>query len=266
MKKIMYILPIVALMFAPSCEEKIPTWSGEDRVNIFLLTGLPTQPDTTQYFTFVFETPETTQHIIYVRINTEGMIRDYPRAVTLGQMSSGGDNDAVPGVHYVAFDDPQVKDLYVIPAGAQTTLFPIVLLRDPSLKESTKTLRIEIRPNEHFQRSATRGWSHRQLVFSDRLYKPRAWDEPGEVTTYFGVYGQAKHLFMITVGEQPFNDNWFNNNFVWNTAEELWKARDASHMNLLSNWLQLRLTERNLREGDDLKEADGTVVTFSNQP
>jgi hypothetical protein len=115
MKKLIYILPIVALMFATSCEAEIPTWSGEENIR-FTLSAVS---DTTKIYSFLMQPINVTQDTIFIEVSTEGALFDFPRTVTIRQTLTG-ENDAVPGVHYVAFDDPQASVHYVIPARAHT--------------------------------------------------------------------------------------------------------------------------------------------------
>ena len=59
---------------------------------------------------------------------------------------------AVPGVNYVAFDDPRMEQYYVIPPHTSELLVPVILLRDPNavfVSFSIKyRLHFEIVPND----------------------------------------------------------------------------------------------------------------------
>jgi hypothetical protein len=253
MKKTTYLyitVAITAWFFAVSCEKEIPTWSGNDRINFE--TKLKT--DTLRSYSFVFE-PGIEQYTLWINVRTEGFTRDYPRTVTFKQAPSADGNEAAePGVHFVAFDDPQVKAQYVIPAGATSASLPIILLRDPSLQTSVRTLRIALAENEHFLLSVDENKLHRNIVFADKLTMPEMWAF-GVVKFYFGTYGEAKHRFMIEVTGQPFDNEWFKKNFPGNQY-------DSDYMYFLQGWLQEKLDERNAREGSPLTEKDGTIVKF----
>jgi hypothetical protein len=245
MKKIKYVLAIAAGFFALSCEKEIPTWSGSDRINF----ATRAETDTLRNYSFVFEPENTTQYTLWINMGTEGLVCDYPRTVTFKQSPAiDGNEDAVPGVHFVAFDDPQVKAQYVIPAGAATASFPIILLRDPSLQESPRTLRIVLEENEHFLLSADENKLYRNIVFVDMLTRPTLW------APHFGTYGEAKHRFMIEVTGLLFDNKWFN--------ENLWTAMNWDYITYLQGWFQEKLDERNAREGSPLTEKNGTVVKF----
>jgi hypothetical protein len=252
MKKITYLLTIAALGIAVSCEKEIPTWSGSDRINF----ETKTKTDTLRSYSFFFDSEDITQHTIWINVHTEGFVRDYPRTVTFKQApSTDGNEDAVPGVHFVAFDDPRVQAQYVIPAGASSASLPIILLRDPSLQTSVRTLRIAFDENEHFLLPIDTLKQHRNIVFADKLTMPEMW-ALSAVRHYFGTYGEVKHFFMIEATGQPFDNEWFKKNFSGNY--------DSGYMFFLQDWLQEKLDERNAREGSPLTEKDGTVVDFYN--
>ena len=61
-----------------------------------------------------------------------GFLSDQNRPVRLEQVSTGED-DAIPGVHYVSFDDPDFTRLCFVPANQNRTQVPVIaggLLRD----------------------------------------------------------------------------------------------------------------------------------------
>jgi hypothetical protein len=245
-----YIVAIAAGVLALSCEKEVSTWSGNDRISFTTRVG----SDTLRTYSFVFDSENTTQYTLWINMGAEGLVRDYPRTVTFKQESAiDGNEDAVSGVHFVPFDDPQVKAQYVIPAGAATASFPIILLRDPSLQESARTLRIVLEENEHFLLSVNKYKLYRNIVFVDMLTRPSEWAD-----IFFGTYGEAKHRFMIEMIGQLIDDEWLNEN-IWMPYYYYYNSDYASY---LQGWLQEKLEERNAREGSPLTEKDGTVVTF----
>jgi len=261
MKNRIYILPIVVLIFATSCEVEIPIWSGQDRV-YFQTTRLT---DTLQTYSFVYESAETSRHTIEFRLYTEGSLYDFSRTVGLKQVSTGA-NDAVVNAHYEPLGN------VVIPAGENNVIFPVTLIRHSSLQDGERTLRIELVESEHFLPTTNRDRLHRTIVFTDKAAMPFLWTYVGDLKNHFGEYGTVKHLFMIEVGQRPFDDEWFAQNYSLTTypnsplypypGQTATSARDRNYMLFLTEWLQRRLDERNEREGNILKEEDGTVVVF----
>ena len=63
---------------------------------------------------------------------------------------------AVPGVNYVAFDDPQMEKYYVIPPHTSEILVPVILLFDPNINYGSSfskgfCLHFEIVPNDEIK-------------------------------------------------------------------------------------------------------------------
>jgi hypothetical protein len=260
----LYIVAIATLGVAVSCEKDMPTWSGSDRINF----ETAILNDTIRSYSFLFEPDEVEQYTLWITVCTEGAVCDYERTVTVKQVPPTDNNeDAVPGVHYVAFDDPQLKVQYVIPSGAAGARLPIVLLRNPSLQTSERTLRIVLEGNEYFLLSTDKNKLHRTIVFADKYTIPKPWGEAGDVPTYFGAYGDAKYAFMIEATHRElFDERWFEEQFRWYDYPDLgmvgWFVVDSAYMRYLQSWLQAQLDERNAGEGEDLKEKDDTVVNF----
>lgn len=269
MKKILsYIALPIALIFMASCsKEEIPGWSGEDRIGFTTAVA----GDTLKTYSFVFEPETVTRTSFMVEVSTEGRVYDIPRYVKLKQVSSGEGNDAVPGVHYVPFDDPSVQDLYVVPAGASVANLPIILLRNESLRESGRNLRIELEMNNDFLLTVDKNKLHRTILFADILTKPEIWGIYGEnanngktycVERYFGYYGQVKHRFMIDITGMPFDNDHMQTLFMFFNTSWGWRPKDSNYIIYLQGFLQQKLEERNTVAGTPLKEADGRIVDF----
>lgn len=67
-------------------------------------------------FSFVLEsTVEATRDTVWLDASTMGFLSDEARPLALQQIEVEGVKNAEPGVHYVAFDDPEVVSLYRVP-------------------------------------------------------------------------------------------------------------------------------------------------------
>jgi hypothetical protein len=252
----LFLVPIVALILATSCEVDLPTWSGEQRINF--VEGI-TLADTTIRYSFVFSSVEVEEHTLWLEIATEGLLPDVPRRVDFVQVLTGN-NDAEPGIHYVPFNDPRVKDLYVVPARTETVKIPIILLRHASLKEDEKILRIELVENNNFLLTANTHKRSREIIIADKLTIPKMWAEQSTVSSYFGEYGPAKHRFMIDNAAPDFDDKWFDENWHMYTYSNGttwgWVPNEPVYMNYLRGVLLRALGTQ------VLYETDGTRVTF----
>jgi hypothetical protein len=268
MKKTTFILPIIALLFAVSCEDNLVTWIGEDRITFRTNAA----SDTLVLSSFVKEPDDVTRLTVLIEIQTEGMLRNYPRTMQLKQVSTG-DNDAEAGTHFEPFDTPPVT----MPAGAHKVLMPVVLLRHPSLQEAEKTLRIELVENENFLLTTKGENCHfRQIVFADRVMEPTMWEiDCGRIPRTLGRYGAAKHRFMIEALGRDVDNEYLETVFWFSTAPNSgggWVPRDYAYTAFLQSFLEEKLEERNVREGNILREKPGQgesvgrVVSFRDAP
>lgn len=261
-KNNLFLIPIVALILATSCEVEVPKWTGEQRINF--VAGI-TLADTTIRYSFVFSSSEIQEHTIWIEMATEGFLSNVPRRIGLTQVSVG-DNDAVPGVHYVALDDPRVRDQYVVPANTETLRIPIILLRHASLQDEDRILRIELIENDDFLLTADVNKRAREIIFADKLTIPRMWAaDTTLVPTYFGEYGPVKHRFMIDNSAPNWDEKWFDDNWhmytYTNGTTWGWVPNERVYMNFL------RLVLIRALGTQVLYETDGTQVTFpANEP
>lgn len=277
MKKIKYILPVVALSaLMMSCEVSVDSWSGADRLNFF--TDRVT--DTVINYSFVYQTDDTEYDTVWLEVRTQGEVRNTPREVKLVAVKPYAGIQAQPGVHYVDFEstsiDPKLKAMYAIPAGANSAKMPIVLIRDASLQTKTVQLRIVFEGNDYFLPGFSGNDSHRDIIFTDMLSKPQIWD--AAVSHIFGEYGQVKHRFMIEKSGLAFDNEWMEKTFTWTcytysdgTEYWYWAPADEDYLDYLAAWFQKKLDEENAERkaanggvDDPLTENDAnkTVVTF----
>ena len=59
-------------------------------------------------------------------------------------------NKAIPGVHYVPMDDPEMENLLVVRADSVTLEVPVILLRDTSLQREEYRLCLQLVATEDF--------------------------------------------------------------------------------------------------------------------
>ena len=102
MKKIVLYIVFMITALMMSCEEKYDMYSEPDnRLNII--------SDTLINYTFTIKPASVMLDTVWVRVQTMGLLSDQDRVVKFEQVEADSLN-AEPGVHYVAFDDPRVKD------------------------------------------------------------------------------------------------------------------------------------------------------------
>lgn len=232
MKKYLYLCSIVALLCA--CKEEYPDrWSGEDRLN-FVQSGSTASgiiADTVITYSFVFAPDDTKTHTVMVDVSTMGDKSNAPRAISIAQVPSSRKN-AVAGTHYVAFDAPEVKQKFIMPAGSATTQLPITLIKE-NLGDDEVELRIVFVENEFFL-AGLPNLSHKTIRFSNKLSKPAKWSS--SVDDFLGTYSPEKHKFMYDTISRTIDDNYL---------QELLDIRDKAYLYYLGDWYSEKLDAAN---------------------
>jgi hypothetical protein len=188
--------------------------------------------DTTSIaYTFVYEPEPVRQDTVFIKLNTIGDVANYNREVQLIQIpeytysyvpnaqdpkiidtiKTEMPNKAVPGKHYVPFDDPSLKNRMVVQADSVTALIPVILLRDPSLKNETCRLRVQLAASPDFGLGEVKA-REITILFSDRLERFYSWRVDNyQASAYntFGKYSINKHQFMIDILKIRIDEEWY---------------------------------------------------------
>lgn len=256
MKKIYLYITLLFTAFLISCEEKYEMYSEPDnRLNIISDT-LVNYSFTTRPSTVEFDT-------VWVRVQTMGLLPDHDRVAKFEQVQTDTLN-AEPGVHFIAFNDPRVKDLYYVPAKKNWVDLPVIVKRDISLKEKTMNLRIRLAESQDFKVGYANK-SETLIRISDMLVKPTLWTSYA-IQYFLAAYGPVKHQFMIDVTGESIDDDWFRALGLHNGTSEL------AYLMYLGTWFSDKLDERNaeravaglepLREAPTAGQTTGTLVKF----
>ncbi|WP_164108533.1 MULTISPECIES: DUF4843 domain-containing protein [Sphingobacterium] len=178
--------------------------------------------DSLKRYTFYYEGKEIQQDTVFFDLYASGGVSAHDRSFQLVQEDIPGVMNAIPGKHYKAFSDPTVVTEYVINAGKVRASVPIVLLRDPSLKESTVSLKLKLVANDNFGLGETNNlW--RKVEWTDRLSQPTQWD--ASITQYhLGNYSIKKHQFIIDVTGQKWDDEFIKSIRTDNGLLSYWKS------------------------------------------
>ena len=147
--------------------------------------------DTVKTFSFLSVDADKMLDTVYFDIYSIGVVSTVERRYELEQVVIDSADNAEPGVHYKAFDDPEVSGMYVIPAHSAHAVVPVVVMRDTSLDSREYVLKFRIKENENFK-LGDRGKQWRKLYLSDVLLRPTRWSDG-----YFGTYSKVKHRFMM---------------------------------------------------------------------
>lgn len=240
----------------PACqEEEYHFYSGEE----YLQFGPEIQyqyrenyeyRDTLKTYTFAYESSEVVQDTIFFDLYTVGGPKDYDRPFKLVQVEIPDTVNCEAGKHYIAFDDAQIADEYVVKAGVAHMLIPIVFLRHESLEENVYVMKISIQENEHFK-IGDPNFVWRKISVSDQLVKPNMWNPTFE-KHYFGKYSRVKHRFLIETTGQKWDDEFITEAATDMTAIQYWQAVGARE-----------IAAYNKEHPDDpLRDEDGELISM----
>lgn len=269
-KYIVFLGFVLSIVLFGSCEKDLPMYSDPvSRINFYYDKATTETLDsnmTKTAYSFVFDGDNVKRDTLWLEVETMGYLSEEDRPVTLEQVDTTA-NMAVPGKHYVAFDDASLAAYYKIPAGQARAKLPVVLLRDASLKDTSVVLKVRLVPNDYFQ-SGYPVYQTRVITFTDRLSEPSAWNTPRywnpkypswgtyTLSTYIGAYGPVKHRFLIDTTGKKWDDDYINSLL----------DGDSYYLNYLIQELQKALdklnAERKAQGLDVLREADGTKVVI----
>lgn len=259
-----------SLTLFTACEKDLPTYSTQDAWLNFVYYDYNGDPIistedmegeegiTNTYYSFIMSSinkdTELTQDTVWIEVSTMGFLSDQNRTVEFEQIPTDA-NDAVPGKHYVAFNDPQLLAKSFVPAGANSARIPIVVLRDASLEEEDAVLQFTIKDNGVFK-PGYEAMSIQTLYISGKLSQPSKWSSY-YCDYYFGTYGQKKHELMI---------EWTGENWDDDYLDELFSG-DSGYIYYLAQWFKIKLEEENQKRIEEglgkYTEEDGTEIEFT---
>lgn len=251
-----YLLSAMLLpVFVCGCQKESPS-TFDSQAGIYFFKGSKvvnnrtvTQSDMID-FSFITVADQLTAYDVMVDMRTIGFPVDRPREITLEQIDAADVLDpdlypkpqnAVPGLHYVAFDDPAAAAKIVMPAGQVKVDIPITVLRDESLEHGVYYLSFRVRENDHFKPGL-----RDQLTFTvsitSQYSRPSNWSW---WESAFGEWGPRKMWFLVQI-------------LGFDSAVN---AGDLSYRTAISVKAIETLEAYNAEHGT-LKEDDDTVVVF----
>lgn len=257
-KSILFLLPVLAGWLV-SCEKDLPVYSSSDGMLNFAYEYTDSR-DSTLNYSFVYAENDVTEDTVWFEVTTMGFPQPRDRYYEVEQVLTG-DNDAVPGKHYVDFNDASYKRLLCVPANAIKARMPIVVLRDASLKNGTVTLKVAIKPGLDFK-SGYIGYQFKRLTITDQLTRPNLWTKGSLCQYYFGEWSLTRHQFMIDVTGYRWDDDFLGNSL----AIDDYSLCDQQYLTYLANILQKAVDEENARrealgEGP-LTDENGQLINF----
>ncbi len=142
MKQLFIILFLVCATSFVACHYERPGFYEGGNYIQFYYDNL-VYKDSSDYLTrpqnYPYISSTRLQDTAWFRVQAVGQPAHYDRAVRFEPYVNAADSnstEAVPGVHYVAFDDPEIQPLMVVPADSVYMDIPVVILYDADTRGS----------------------------------------------------------------------------------------------------------------------------------
>ncbi len=251
--KIIYLF--LAVLLAACQEDEIHKFLDINRIQFGNVKTIADNYDTSlsdsvQSYTFVYSSTSVQMDTAYFEVFTSGGPVDYDRYYTLTQILVDTALNAEPGVHFLALNSEDRKDLQCIKAGEVSSQCGIVVLRDTSLLTQEVELNIELLESDDFG-LGNYAYLYRKLFITDQLTRPNRWNVFIE-TYYGGKYSKAKHRYMIDVTGKRWDDEFFDH-LMTNYAELVYWFNEVKQALALYN---------NEHPNDPLRDENGNLIEF----
>lgn len=243
MRKIICLIGLILFVFM-ACKQN-DALEYEDDPALYFFYDKYGQADSIAH-SFFFLPDEVSRDTVYVDIRTMGNLSEKDRPISIVQTNTGAENAAVAGVHYIPFDDAEVKKYFIVAAGKAAVKIPIIFLKDASLSLKEVRLALAVEKNDFF-RPGISTQSSFLLKTTSQAVKPKNWDNNWKYL--FGAsWGAVKMKFII---DHTGYTNWDD------------YPIDSGYKNYLSSKVINAFNQYNLENPDNpLCEADGTPVVF----
>ena len=132
---------------------------------------------------------------MWVEVALMGFPMNAIRPVEIVQTNQDAADAAIAGVHYIAFDDAEVKDLMVMGTNQVIARIPVIFLRDVSLKTEKRRLEMTIVENDYFKRGIDADCDF-MIQTTELAEEPTNWASTWKA--YFGEWSSQKMWFIVT--------------------------------------------------------------------
>jgi hypothetical protein len=191
-----FCLLVTGLIFS-GCEEQIVN-QFDTESSLFFYNGnynLAGEDQVESYsYSFFYTGSTVTQDTVWVDIRLTGFPSDRDRDISLVQFNADSTDAAIAGTHYVAFDDPTMKEKLIMPANNISVLIPIIINKTEDMETNEFTLDFGFEANDYFV-DGLEELSTFTVTMTAMAVKPPAWDYYYDLA--FGEWGQAKMKFLI---------------------------------------------------------------------
>jgi len=240
-----YISLFALLLCVAGCvENKMLKYENDPAIYFAWSSQAREQHDSINHSFFFIE--HLKQDTVWVQVNAMGRTEPVNRPISIVQTNGNKPNAAIPGVHYVSFDTPSIREKMIIPANGVNTKIPIVLLQHSSLALQNVRLELAVEGNEYF-RPGIDVWRNFLVTTTAQAVKPALWDT--NWWRYFGAtWGTVKFRFIINATGYT----------EWDTLPS-----DMGFLNYLQGVVLQKFQEYNRDNPENpLKEANDELVKF----
>lgn len=150
MRKLLYVLMALPLLFTACNEDEIMTFDSDDAGIYFQYGGqirffinIDEYYDSIRH-NFGQDADDVKEYTLTTRLRTMGKVRDYDRKVRV--VVDEANSTAIRGTHFTA----DLENIF-IPAGASEVEVPVTFLRTPDLVEKEARLMLKVEDNENFK-------------------------------------------------------------------------------------------------------------------
>jgi len=180
MKKVVFLITIITTLLVSGCsEDKFLLFDSEADSAINIMTSKAS-------VNFAFSTSDIIADTVNINVRLMGMPVDYDRYFELEIIDSI--TTGTEGVHFA-----KLQGNYLLSAMKYETTFPIVALRNSTLKDSTYQFGVKIKDNDYFSMGAV-GYQSVIVQIKDFESEPIWWSQLNGVliSSYYGRYHPMK--------------------------------------------------------------------------
>ncbi len=211
------ILLIVTLLIFSCSEDEIKPWKSYNYIHF--------SDDYQKVYSFVYAGSKVMQDTVWLRLNIAGNMSSEERTYKVKQVKAYNfipespdatdsvfielPNQAIAGVHFVDFNTEEAAQQFIVPADSLGAYFPLIVLRDSSLRKNDYTLSLEVEKTDDFL-PGNSSYQKITIAISDQVAEPSKWKDywVGSKTVFevMGYYGKVKHRLMIDATGQRWDD------------------------------------------------------------
>ena len=216
-----YMILCCILLLTIACkQQEVPTYSGEDGIAFYIDRY---ESDSLNY-SFAFSVEPINRDTIFLKMRVSGAAANHARTI---KVKAGAGTTARLGIDY---ELPEI----VLPAGALTVNYPVIVLNSPDMLNSTYRLVAEVAESSDFVLGATgveigttTALKSMAINITNQLLEPTYWEE---VVSAFGTFSVTKFKFMIqTTGLTDFSYDAIGVDGYYNMPVRLRNALEAYH-------------------------------------